>query len=370
MFALFLIPCGAVLVLIAGAGKAGGLVNGLGLSLIVAGIVAAFRELVIVKLEAGETADHVATRLHDKLFKNEQSGIRPISSVRRGYDGYYRWAISTQRCELFFAGRSVLHRVQADLNDRRLHSVEEVLLGKLQQSSAIRILFLDPTSDLIPRLSREEGQSKQEMLEDLATSLGICRRLHKLITQSPMLPPTAELHIRVYDEVPHFAYHRQDDDVVVGFYFLSSLGSASAAFQVIDADTQRFFGDHFAAIFDRASKDGCIIELTPNRATPAFNTPFTPNSATFSPPNWDKTNARRSWALTDRGRSPAANPSLNSMAVPYPPAAANTANGRRRPNRSPSACTTHNFSGDEVGNYLPYRPSLSRSGTMSTRMGQ
>jgi hypothetical protein len=271
MFALFLIPSGAVLVLVAGTGKGGTLVNGLGLSLIVAGIVAAFRELVIVQLEASETADHVATRVYERMFKKDESGIRPISTVRRGYDGYYRWAITVQRCELFFAGRSVLHRVQADLNERKLRPAEEVLLGKLKQGSAIRILFLDPRSDLIPRLAREEGQSKQEMLEDLATSLGICRRLHKLVAQSPVLPPSAELHIRVYDEVPHFAFHRQDDDMIVGFYFLSSLGSASAAFQVIDDDTKRFFGDHFASIFDRASKDGCVIEITPNRGTPAFN---------------------------------------------------------------------------------------------------
>lgn len=75
----------------------------------------------------------------------------------------------------------------------------------------------------------------------------------------------------MYDEVPHFAYHRQDDDVIIGFYFLSALGSAAAAFEVADAKTKEFFGDHFAAIFDRASKAGCIIERTPNRDESVFN---------------------------------------------------------------------------------------------------
>jgi Domain of unknown function (DUF5919) len=272
MIALFLIPSGAVLVLIAGGGKAGSLVTGLGLSLIVAGIVAAFRELVIVPFETSDTASQIAARLHDKLFQNEVPGIRQIEEVRRGYEGYYRWVISTQKCDLFFAGRSVLHRIQEDLNKRRTQPVEQVLLGKLAEHSTIRILFLDPRSDLIPRLSREEGQTEEGMLKDLATSLGICRRLHQLILHSPApLPPGAELHIRVYDEVPHFAYHRQDDDVIIGFYFLSALGSQSGAFEVTDPKTKQFFGNHFASIFDRSSKDGCIIERNPNREEAVFN---------------------------------------------------------------------------------------------------
>lgn len=272
LFAIFLLPCGAVLVLIAGGGKVGALVSGLGLSLIVAGIVAAFRELVIVRLEAEETADSIATRVQQKVIQGGGSGIRLVSPVRRGYNGYYRWAISTQPCELFFAGRSVLHRVQSDFRDRRLYPVEEVLLGKLQQGSVIRVLFLDPRSDLISRLSREERQSRSDMLSDLANSLGICQRLYELIRAAPPLPPTAQLNIRVYDEVPHFAYHREDDDVIVGFYFLSALGSASAAFEVLDPQTKAFFEGHFVSIFDRAANDGRIIEVSSHRAVPEFNT--------------------------------------------------------------------------------------------------
>ncbi|HEU5470538.1 MAG TPA: hypothetical protein VFV67_07780 [Actinophytocola sp.] len=140
LFSIFLLPCGAVLVLIAGTGKVGTLVASLGVSLIVAGIVAAFRELVIVRLEADETADSIAGRLQQKLMEGGGTGIRMVSPVRRGYSGYYRWAITNQRCELFFAGRSVLHRVQSDFRDRRLFPVEQVLLGKLQQGSVIRVL--------------------------------------------------------------------------------------------------------------------------------------------------------------------------------------------------------------------------------------
>ncbi|HEU5470539.1 MAG TPA: hypothetical protein VFV67_07785 [Actinophytocola sp.] len=109
------------------------------------------------------------------------------------------------------------------------------------------------------------------MLADLAISLGICQRLYDLIRAAPPLPPTAQLDIRVYDEVPHFAYHREDDDVIVGFYFLSALGSASAAFEVLDPQTKAFFEGHFATIFDRAASDGRIIEVSSHRTVPDFN---------------------------------------------------------------------------------------------------
>lgn len=271
LVSILLIPIGAVLVLIAGTGKVGVLVNGLGMSLMVAGVVAAFRELMIVRLEAEEMAEKVAANLGRQLPHNGGGAIRLVGKVRRGYEGYYRWAISKEPCDLFCAGRSILHRVRDDFEDHGLVSVEEVLRGKLQQGSTIRFLFLDPRSDLIARLSKEEGQTTEAMLADLAISLGICKRLYQLIGKSK-LPPHAELHIRVYDEVPYFAYHRQDDNVVVGFYFVSALGSASAAYEVVDPATRGFFEGHFTSIFDRATADGRILELAPHRGAPDFNT--------------------------------------------------------------------------------------------------
>lgn len=270
LVSVLLIPIGAVLVLIAGAGRAGALVSGLGMSLIVAGVVAAIRELMIVRLEADDMAEKIAANLGNQLPQNSGSGIRLVKPERRGYAGYYRWAIADERCDLFCAGRSVLHRVQADFSDRGLASVERVLLGKLRQGSKIRFLFLDPRSDLIPRLSKEEGQTEKAMLADLAITLGICWRLYQLIEQSK-LPPEAELHIRIYDEVPYFAYHRQDNDVVVGFYFMSDVGSASAAYEVVDEATKRFFTGHFTSIFAGAATDGSIVELAPHRTAPVFN---------------------------------------------------------------------------------------------------
>src|SRR5262249_24088383 len=156
--------------------------------------------------------------------------------------------------ELFFAGRSVLHRIDADIRARTGGSAEEILLRRLKENSKIRILFLDPRTDILNRLAKEEGQTLQAMLGDIATSIGICRRLFDLVLQDfPALQHGAELTIRIYDRVPYFAYHKQDDDVVVGFYFLSTKGSSSAAYEIIDEQTKQVFGDHFIHIMYEAA---------------------------------------------------------------------------------------------------------------------
>ncbi|MEV4077856.1 hypothetical protein [Nonomuraea fuscirosea] len=269
LFALLLIPTGMVLLLLAGEAPKGflALVSGLGGAFIVAGTVAAFREIALARSESADTAKDIANRLQVQL--QQPIGIQLKSPVRRGYDGYYQWAISTEPGQLFFAGRSVLHRIDADFKQRRLASVEEVLLRKLQEGSVIRILFLDPRSDLIPRLAKEEAQQDRQMLSDIGVSLDVCERLFHLLQSKPA-PPRAQLHIRVYDEVPHFAYHRDNDQVIVGFYFATALGSASAAFEVIDAQSQGFFEGHFTSIFERASQ-GRILEVSPHGPNPHFN---------------------------------------------------------------------------------------------------
>ncbi|WP_188197128.1 hypothetical protein [Nonomuraea sp. SYSU D8015] len=133
----------------------------------------------------------------------------------------------------------------------------------------IRILFLDPRSELIPRLAKEEGQQDRQMLSDIGVSLDVCERLFHLLQNKPA-SPRAQLHIRVYDEVPHFAYHRDNDQVIVGFSFATALGSASAAFEVIDVQSQRFFEERFTSIFERASQ-GRILEVSPHGPHAHFN---------------------------------------------------------------------------------------------------
>lgn len=190
-----------------------------------------------------EVASRAATEVH-KLFcatPPQMSGIRYLSNYRRGFSGYYRWVTEHHPQELFFAGRSVLHRIDADIRMNADGSAEAALLRCLQQNSRIKILLLDPRTNILERLAQEENQTLKAMLCDIVTSLGICRRLFDLLQNSfTHLEASAELTVRVYDRVPYFAYHKQNDEVIIGFYFQSTKGYASAVYEIVDEANKVF----------------------------------------------------------------------------------------------------------------------------------
>jgi hypothetical protein len=270
-FSLALLPTGALLVLLAGGGPVGILLENLGLSIMVAGVLGSFRELALLKLESDETGQKVADLVYKKVISTLPSsgGLKLVAPIRRGYAGYYFWAVTTEAQDLFFAGRSVLHRIDADFTRRGLGRADEVIHRKLCEGSNVRILFLDPRSTLLPRLATEEGQTLELLLADITRSLAVCRRLAKLINDQP---PThrAHLDVRVYDEVPYFAYHKVDNDVTVGFYFTTALGSQSSAFEIEDPNTQEMFSGHFTSIFVRAA-DNIICDVSDRNPQTVFN---------------------------------------------------------------------------------------------------
>ena len=271
LFSVLLIPIGAVMILLAVQGTVGGLLSKLGLAFIVAGVVSTFHEGVIRRLELNEVACAVADEVHDRLKESPlaASGIRSVSSVRKGYSGYYLWTHDNSSKEMFFAGRSVLHRIDEDFRERAMGTAEKLIARRLSEGASFKIMFLDPRSELIPRLAEEEGQSAVELLANIATSLGICRRIHSILLKKK-LPPKANLDIRVFDEIPYFAYHHVGNSVIIGFYFSSTLGHASAAYDVVDRQTKEFFGEHFLSIFGRASNE-YVLRTHPHSRTPELN---------------------------------------------------------------------------------------------------
>jgi len=220
-----------------------------------------------------DIADHTAKEVHDLFCERPpgMTGIRLLSDVRRNFSEYYNWVNEQKPQELFFAGRSVLHRIDADIRTRTETSAEHVIFRRLKEGSKIKILFLDPRTNILDRLAKEEGQTLQAMLGDIATSIGICRRLFDLLQQNySELPPSAELTIRVYDRVPYFAYHRQDNQAIVGFYFLSTKGSSSSAYELVDEVTKQVFGDHFVGIMSEAATN-TMVEFDGARGRPNYN---------------------------------------------------------------------------------------------------
>lgn len=225
-----------------------------------------------------ESARTTAQAVH-ALFKQsppEMTGLRLLAEKRRNFSGYYRWVNERTAQELVFAGRSVLHRIDADIKANTANpnsSAEGIIFRRLKENSKIRILFLDPRTNIIERLAKEEGQRLEVMIDDIDTSLRICKRIFDLLQndgQALALSTSAELTIRVYDSVPYFAFHKQDNDVIIGFYFSFGIGSSSAAYEVVDSETKKVFGAHFERILSDA-RENCLLEYDGARCKYYFN---------------------------------------------------------------------------------------------------
>jgi hypothetical protein len=231
------------------------------------------RQLEVTIPQVSDIATTTANSAH-KLFSEkppQMTGLRLLDKTRRNSAVYYSWVITQQPQELFFAGRSILHRIDADVRARTETSAEEVLFRRLKEGSKITILFLDPRITILNRLAEEEGEPKPSLLGNVAVSVGICKRLYDLINADRhLLPTSAQLTIRIYDQTPYFAYHKQDDQVVVGFYFLSMQGSSSAAYEVIDETTKLTFRDHFVQIGSKAVVNS-VLEFDGARGVGNFN---------------------------------------------------------------------------------------------------
>jgi hypothetical protein len=217
------------------------------------------------------TQTDIATKVHEYFNEHPpgMTGLRLLSETRRNYAGYYEWVNRTEPQELFFAGRSVLHRIDADIRMRhRGSSAEDTIFRRLREGSKIEILFLDPRINIVDRLAYEEGQDPKDMLSDIAISIGICRRLFDLLNGAPDLPPSAELTVRIYDRIPYFAFHKQDHQIIIGFYF-TTLGSSSSAYEIVDDETKRTFSDHFSNIAAEATQN-IIVSFSGAYRRPRF----------------------------------------------------------------------------------------------------
>lgn len=271
LFSILLIPTGAVLTMLQLSSPIGELISDIGLAIIVAGIVSTFHESVIRKLDRDESSECTADKVFEKIKEAPLSaiGIRMLSSVRKGYEGYYLWAMDTDPSDMFFAGRSVLHRITADFQVRQIGDAETIIARRLLEGSTLKVLILDARSEMIPRLALEEGQTSEQLYSDLATSLGICKRLYEQLDNCE-LPARTRIEVDVFDEIPYFAYHKVDHNVIVGFYFSSAVGHTSAAFEIVDPKTKEFFGQHFNSILGRATND-FIIKSNPHSGKTEIN---------------------------------------------------------------------------------------------------
>lgn len=245
----------------------------LGLALIIAGVVAFFQEAFVAPLRQQEADE----RLKDVVKANESQlgelsksikgsltrvfdilagpGIQMVSKQRRGYSGYHRWMLETAPQEMFFAGHSVLHRIQADFGALKLKDVDEALFQKLAEGGKVKILFLDPTWDFLENIARSEDQTAVKMAQDLLTTLQVCENLSRRLGGVDL---PGELDIRTCGELVQYAFHHvacpnKSEEMLIGFYFAGMVGTQSPLLSVENRDMREFFSKHFFTIFDRSS---------------------------------------------------------------------------------------------------------------------
>jgi hypothetical protein len=299
LFAVVMFLSGVVVVLfpllIPSLGPAASLVEKLGLAFIVTGVVVVFQETVIKRWDTGEIdeqftdirqrvdsatvkidarCDSLDNRVQASFSHFEESygtkalAIRLVALQRAGHDSYHHWLVHTKQEELFFAGHSVLHRVQIDMDRRGLGKLEQAIVTKVLGGSTFRLIFLDPTWDFIRRIAEGEGQTYEKMMTDLAVTLGICKRLWREIEKHQKAPISGSVDIRVCKEVQQYAFHsitnREDGttNMLVGLYFANALGMNSPLFSVEHKDIQDLFANHFVAIANRSSSTR-LLEFSP-----------------------------------------------------------------------------------------------------------
>jgi len=222
--------------------------NSLGLALIVSGLVLLYEEIMDIKVgpRYKEYFDEILSRL--------PPGLRKIVDERRDYTKYQEWVGIKEKCDLFFAGHSVLNRIQADFAALPIKTVESAVIRKLKNGSVIKILFLDPSWEYVEEIVASQNQHPNEFYHHLRETLNVVKAIAKTLENKPSLP--GELEIKMCRSDLRYSYHRikcvesGEVDMLVGFYFASMVGIRSPLFRVETKDIQAYFNNHFKEIFE------------------------------------------------------------------------------------------------------------------------
>ena len=242
-------------------GTIAGLVQGLSISFIITGVVTVFQEFVLLPLQKDETrrqVDRIAISLDENFNRvftlMRGPGIEMLSPERRGNMRYYTWFLEHSPQQMYFAGHSILHRIQADFTDQGFVPVYEAFRQKAEEGSKIQILFLDPTWNFIEKIAEGQKQDPNDLRRDLCTTLGICKKLWQNLEANRY---SGEIEIHTCSELNQYAIHnvicreKSENEMLVGFYFAGKLGMRSPLFLIGSQQIQEIFIEHFNSVFDR-----------------------------------------------------------------------------------------------------------------------
>ncbi len=267
------------------AGPVSNLIQSLGLALVVTGSVTAYQEALFARMRKEELKANIDKVLEvtkegfdgakeelktstDRVLQATKEGfarefeilkgpgIYMLSSERRRNSRYHRWLLEKSPQKIFFAGHSILHRVEADFKSLGI-TAQEALKQKVAEGSTIRILFLDPTWSFLNQIAKDEGQQPTSLRTDLATTVGICKNLWDSLEEKNL---AGNIEIRTCTELIQYAFHHvtchetNEEDMLVGFYFAGKLGMNTPLFVVKNEQVKDVFEVHFHTVFGRAER--------------------------------------------------------------------------------------------------------------------
>lgn len=224
--------------------------------------------IIYDKLLREETEEKSLARLHAASLGN---GLRLVDTERTRSSVYLRWVIEPELKEISIIGRSVLHRMDTWAKEIFNRPIEEIIVKKLERDWVCTILFLDPRMPILDQLIAEEGEGST-MRRDLVNSLQICKRIDSLIMsrRNPYRSLKGQLRIAVYKKNSTFAYHKQGDQILIGFYPLKMKGDHSPVYEAIGSHIGAPFEGHFLRL-DKDGETTTLIEYDGSKKSRVFN---------------------------------------------------------------------------------------------------
>ncbi len=206
----------------------------LGLLLSVIAVGTFIHEYFLREETERRTLERIGQILHPK-------SLRQVAKNRREFVGYYGWTNRKTR-KLVIAGRACLHIMNQRLRGRLVDHI----VRRLKKTCDITIMILDPRSRLTGILDitdADESANLRSKLPNFVTAFQLCEKLSQNVLNKDKDLGEGSLSVLVYDHIPYFAYHQEDDRMFVAFYFLQVEGR-SPVFEVLSPEVQKLFGDH------------------------------------------------------------------------------------------------------------------------------
>lgn len=258
---LGLLPLGGM-ALLAGSPNWRELLSTLGVGLVCFGIVGILADCWLARNWMSESRSAIFASVRDAL-NLYNGGLQRVTDRRRNNPIYFEWADKIEAaCRFDMWGVSVFHRVKDAFKDYRHQDAVELIVAKVRDGWRIRALFVDPRAeDAITQLSEREARTPHRILVHLEGSVRFCDELFSRLSGIEL--DHGALEIRVTGLLPCEAYHRLDDDLIIGFYPPGGSGADEPAYRAVGKPTIKSHQDSFDRAFG-AAQNGWLLRLLPN----------------------------------------------------------------------------------------------------------